>query len=58
MRGTITLREAGGTTTETVSMEIKVGIPLVGGKIESLIADLLRKALRPRTPSAASYLEG
>ena len=27
-------------------MEIKVSIPLVGGKIESLIADLLRKALR------------
>ena len=46
MRGTIRLRESGGTTTETVDMEIKVGIPLVGGKIESLIADLLRKALK------------
>ena len=39
-------RESGGTTTETVEMEIKVSIPLVGGKIESLIADLLRKALK------------
>ena len=27
-------------------MKIRVGIPLVGGKIEDLIADLLRKALR------------
>ena len=46
MSGTIRLRESGGTTTETVDMEIKVSIPLVGGKIESLIADLLRKALK------------
>jgi hypothetical protein len=58
MRGTITLREAGGTTTETVRMEIKVGIPLVGGKIESLIADLLRKALRAENAVGRRYLAG
>jgi hypothetical protein len=58
MNGTITLREAGGTTTETVSMEIKVNIPLVGGKIESLIADLLRKALRAENAVGRSYLAG
>jgi hypothetical protein len=46
MTGTIRLRESGGTTTETVDFTIKVGIPLVGGKIESLISDLLLKALR------------
>ena len=46
MAGSITLVEAGGTTTETVDVEITVNIPLVGGKIETLIADMLRKALR------------
>jgi hypothetical protein len=58
MSGTLTLREAGGTTTETVRMEIKVGIPLVGGKIESLIADLLRKALRAENAVGRRYLAG
>jgi uncharacterized protein DUF2505 len=56
MRGTIRLRESGGTTTETVAMEIKVGIPLVGGRIESLIADLLRKALKAENAVGRSYL--
>jgi hypothetical protein len=56
MRGTISLRESGGTTTETVEMEIKVNIPLVGGKIEGLIADLLRKALRTENVVGRAYL--
>jgi hypothetical protein len=56
MSGTITLREAGGTTTETVVMDIKVGIPLVGGKIESLISDLLRKALRVENAVGRDHL--
>ncbi len=58
MKGTITVRESGGTTTETVQMEIRVGIPLVGGKIESLIADLLRKALRVENAVGRQYLTG
>jgi uncharacterized protein DUF2505 len=56
MRGTIRLHESGGTTTETVQMEIKVSIPLVGGKIESLIADLLRKALKAENAVGRDYL--
>lgn len=45
MVGTAQLREARGTTTETVDLTVKVGIPLVGGKLEGLIGDLLLKAL-------------
>src|SRR4051794_38051210 len=56
MTGTVTLREEGGTTTETVAMDIRVSIPLVGGKIESLIADLLRKALRVENSVGRDYL--
>ncbi len=56
MSGTMPLRESGGTTTETVEMEIKVSIPLVGGKIESLIADLLRKALKVENAVGRQYL--
>src|SRR6187551_3377645 len=46
MTGTINLSESGGVTTERLEMTIKVNIPLVGGKIESLIASMLEKALR------------
>ena len=58
MSGTVTLRESGGVTTETVTMEIRVSIPLVGGKIESLIAELLRKALTAENAVGRQYLAG
>lgn len=56
MRGTATLVESGGTTTEQVDLEIKVNIPLVGGKIESLIADMLLKALKTENVTGRDYL--
>ncbi|MEJ7775608.1 MAG: DUF2505 domain-containing protein [Nocardioidaceae bacterium] len=58
MTGTATIVEADGTTTETVDMEIKVGIPLVGGKIEALISDLLLKALKAENKVGRDYLSG
>ena len=45
MSGTAVLEEAGSGTVETVDLTVKVNIPLVGGKLESLIAGLLEKAL-------------
>ena len=48
----------GGVTTERLEMTIKVNIPLVGGKIESLIADLLRKALKAENAVGRDYLAG
>ena len=56
MVGSISLVEDGGTTTETVAVEITVSIPLVGGKIEKLIADMLLKALRAEEQVAHDYL--
>jgi hypothetical protein len=56
MAGTIRLTESGGRTTETVDVRIKVNIPLVGGKIEGLIADLLRKALDAENTVGRDYL--
>jgi C-terminal processing protease CtpA/Prc len=43
--GTLTLVEDGGTTTETVELAVSVRIPLVGGRIEAMIADLVGHAL-------------
>jgi hypothetical protein len=56
MTGTINLSESGGVTTERLEMTIKVNIPLVGGRIESLIADLLRKALKAENVVGRDYL--
>ena len=56
MRGTATLVESGGTTTEQVDLEIKVNIPLVGGKIEGLIADMLLSTLKVENTTGRDYL--
>lgn len=56
MTGTIRLSESGGVTTETLDLTIQVNIPLAGGKIEKLIADLLRKALVAENAVGRDYL--
>jgi hypothetical protein len=58
MAGTVTLRDVDGTATETVDLEVKVGIPLVGGKIEGLIGDLLLKSLKVENSVGRAYLSG
>jgi hypothetical protein len=45
MDGSIVLAGAGARTVETVTGDIKVKVPLVGGKIEALVGDLLGHAL-------------
>jgi hypothetical protein len=46
MTGTMALAESGGVTTESIACEIRVNMPLVGGKVERLIEEMLSKALR------------
>lgn len=56
MTGAIMLTESDGITTYTVDVAIKVSIPLVGGKIEGLIGDMLRKALKAEGTVGSDYL--
>lgn len=56
LKGTITLRKDGDATVETVSGDLKVNIPMVGGKIEKLIADLLTKALQAEQRVGTTWL--
>jgi hypothetical protein len=58
MVGDISLKGDGSSTTETVAGEIKVSIPMLGGKLESLIGDLLRSALRTEERVGRKYLAG
>ena len=56
MAGTAMLTEDPDGTTETVNMTVKVNIPLVGGKIEGLVADMLTKALRAENATGRDWL--
>ena len=56
MSGTASVAASGAGTVETVSLTVKVHIPLVGGKLEGLIADLLLKALKAENKVGRAYL--
>lgn len=42
--GTMTLVGSGSTTTETIELAVSVKIPFVGGKVEGLVAGIIRDA--------------
>lgn len=58
IEGTVTLSEAGGVTTETVDLKVTVSIPLVGGKLEGVVVDLLESALRTEHEVGVAHLAG
>ena len=58
MQGTADLAGSGGGTVETVDMEVTVRLPLIGGKIESFIADMLTKALDAEHRAGVEWLAG
>ncbi|MEO5653103.1 MAG: DUF2505 domain-containing protein [Marmoricola sp.] len=58
MSGTALLTEDPDGTTETVNLSVKVNIPLVGGRIEGVVADLLSKALRAEHKAGREWLAG
>lgn len=56
--GTVTLTEQGGRTVESVDLEVTVSIPLVGGKLEGVVVELLEKALRKEQEVGTAHLTG
>jgi hypothetical protein len=56
--GSITLTRAGARTTEKVEGDLKVGVPLIGGKLESLVADLFVSALNAEQKVGRAWLDG
>ncbi|TYL45168.1 DUF2505 domain-containing protein [Nocardioides sp. BGMRC 2183] len=56
MIGTAVLTEAEGVTTETVTLDVSVRLPLVGAKIEELLAKLIGSALRAEERTGKAYL--
>ncbi|KRB74975.1 hypothetical protein ASE01_16515 [Nocardioides sp. Root190] len=56
MKGTAVLVEKDGITTETVTLDVSVKIPLVSGKIEELLAKLLGSAMRAEERTGKAWL--
>jgi hypothetical protein len=56
MKGRVRITEDATGATENVTMDVKVGIPLVGGKIEGLVAEMLTKALRAENHVGRQWL--
>ena len=59
LRGRISLTDHGdGTSTERFDAEVKVNIPLVGGKLEGLIGKVLGSGLRRERETGLRWLAG
>jgi uncharacterized protein DUF2505 len=58
MTGTARLVQAGADAVETVNMDVRVGIPLVGGKLEDLVAGLIKDAFRAENKVGVKWLAG
>jgi hypothetical protein len=56
MHGTITLVGDASGTTETVAVDVKVAIPLIGGKLEGFVGDMLLRALRAENKVGRQWL--
>jgi uncharacterized protein YndB with AHSA1/START domain len=57
--GTIALAADGAdSTVETVELEIKVKVPLIGGKLENLMADNIKSGMDVEQTVAAAWLAG
>lgn len=58
MKGTITLTGSDAGTVEQVDLEIKAKVPLIGGKLESLMADQVREGMNIEHQVGLAWLRG
>jgi len=56
--GTVSLTQVADDVVQQVDADVKVSIPLVGGKVESLIADFLAKAFDAENKVGVKWLAG
>jgi hypothetical protein len=58
MNGRARLTQSGGDAVENIDGEVKVGIPLVGGKLEDMIAGVLENGFRAENKVGIKWLAG
>ena len=58
INGSVSLTQSGADVVQQVDLAVKVSIPLVGGKVESLIADFAVKAFEAENKVGVKWLRG
>jgi hypothetical protein len=58
MKGTTTLTQAGADVVQRIDLAVKVSIPLVGGKVEELVAGFVGKAFDAENKVGVKWLRG
>jgi uncharacterized protein YndB with AHSA1/START domain len=58
INGRLTLTETGSTTVETFEGEAKAKVPLIGGKLEGLLADLFKAGMDKEHAAGVAWLKG
>jgi carbon monoxide dehydrogenase subunit G len=58
VNGTVTLRAEGSGTREVVELEVKVKVPVVGGKLEKLMSEKILAGLDAEHSVGTAYLRG
>ncbi len=56
--GTVTLETTGAGTTEVVELDVKVKVPLIGGKLEQLMVDTIRSGYDVEQTVGHAWLAG
>lgn len=56
--GTVTLREAGTGTVQTLDLDVRVKVPLIGGKLERLLVDTLEAGYAKEQQVGNAWLAG
>jgi uncharacterized protein YndB with AHSA1/START domain len=56
--GRLTLTETGTTTVESFEGESKAKVPLIGGKLEALVADLFKAGMDKEHAAGVAWLKG
>ena len=56
--GTITLRPEGSGTVEIVELDLRVKVPLIGGKLEKLLAEKVRSGMDAEHGVGTDWLKG
>jgi hypothetical protein len=58
MSGGQSLTQSGADVLQRIDLDVKVSIPLVGGKVEDLIAGFVRKAFDAENKVGVKWLRG
>jgi uncharacterized protein YndB with AHSA1/START domain len=58
VKGTITLRPEGSGTREIVELELRIKVPLIGGKLEKLLAEKVRAGMDAEHEVGVAWLAG